>query len=969
MSICARVQALCAAVAILLLCSLALRAQDARGAILGRISDPSGAVIAGADARATNVNTGVVAAARSNDSGSYRLPYLLPGVYTLQVETAGFKKFVREGVQVRVGDAVEVDVVMQLGNAAESIEVQAETPLLSTAEASLGQVVDERRIAELPQHGSSPMDLVHLAPGTINTTNMRVRKPNQTGSASSFASDGAGLYNNEFTVDGVPNTMTYGSSAYVAFVPPSNAISEFKVQTSSFDASVGHTMGALLNVGVKSGTNQFHGEAHWAVMNRIFDAPTTLQNRAGLKTLPNYQDNRYGVSAGGPVVIPKLYRRRNQTFWFYAWEANPFSSPIDYVTSVPTDAMRTGDLSALLALGSNYQIYDPYTTTADANGRYMRQPFPNNVIPANRIDPVAKKILNYWPRPNQEGTKDGLRNWFNSAAAEFDSWVHLGRVDHAFSENHRAYVRLNKDFYSEDENHQFNTDYTRTIGSRYIQGLAIDDVYVFSPSFLFNFRYGITQMNFDERRATRGFDLSTLGFSQKLLSLIEKDRATFPLVQVGSWQNLGYFASGGDGGWSSQIHSLNGNFTRYVSSHSLRFGAEFRAYRDYKDQRPYEVAPQLAFSSAYTKGPYDSSTAPPVGGEIAAFLLGIPGGQMARSSSYADQHLYYALYLQDDFKVTPKFTLSLGLRYEIETPLTERFNRSVAHFAYDTSNPIEKQAVAQYAANPSAQIAELPVSQFRVRGGLTFANTDGNPRTLWEGDGGVFMPRIGFAWEFMPKTVLRGGYGMFYNTIGVNTTSAIQTGFSQSTPIQATMDNGITYVATTANPLPNGLDAPLGAAGGLTTYLGQSISFFEDRRHQPYAQRWSLGLQRALPGQWLFEGAYVGNRSTRLGVTRNLNTVPAKYLSTLPYRDTATINYLSMRSASPFYGVNSIYGTTVTRSGLLVSYPQFGSVSVQQPTAIPGTTRRSCAWSGGSHKASPIKCLTHGRRTCRQRNC
>ncbi len=915
------------AVATILFAPAPVSAQDARGAVLGRITDPTGAVISGATARATNTSTGVAAAARSNETGDYRIPYLLPGIYIVQVETVGFKKFVRENIQVRVGDAVEVNIVMELGNASETIEVRSETPLLSTAESSLGQVVDERRILELPQHGSSAMDLVHLAPGTVNTTNMRVRKPNQTGSASSFAADGAGQ-NNEFTVDGIPNTMSYGTSSYVALVPPSTAISELRVQTSSFDASVGHTLGALFNVGVKSGTNQLHGEAHWAVMNRVFDAKTTFQNRSGLKKLPNYQDNRYGASAGGPVVLPRIYNGRNRTFWFYAWEENPFTVPIDFLTTVPTDAMRGGDLSALLALGSNYQVYDPFSTAVTPDGHYTRQPITGNVIPQSRIDPVAKNILGYWPRPNQAGTKEGLRNWFNSGPARFDSYDHLGRVDHAFTENHRAYLRLNRDFYSEDENHTFNTDVTRTIGSRVIQGLALDDVYVFNPSFLMNVRYGITHMNFDERRATRGFDLSTLGFSQNLLRLIEKDRATFPNVTVGSWNALGGFVSGGDGGWSSQIHAFNGNFTKYIGSHSLRFGVEFRAYRENRDQRPYAVSPQLAFSSSWARGPYDTSALPPVGGEITSFLLGIPDGQMVRSSSYADQSLYYAGYIHDDFKVSPKLTLNVGLRYELETPLTERFDRSVSQFAFDQSNPIEAKAIANYA---SAAVPELPANQFRVRGGLTFANAGGNPRNLWEGEKKVFMPRIGFAWELRPQTVLRGGYGMYYQTIGVNVSTAVQSGFSQATPIQASKDSGVTYIANTANPFPDGLTAPLGAAGGLTTYLGQGISFFPKNRRQPYAQRWSLGLQRVLPGQWLFEGTYVGNRSTRLGVNRNLNATPAKYLSRLPYRDNATISYLATRSTNPFYGINPIYGTTITRAALLSAYPHFGSVTMQEP--------------------------------------
>jgi Carboxypeptidase regulatory-like domain len=437
-----------------LLLPAALSGQDARGTLLGKITDPSGAVIADAEVRATNMATGVAAAARTNAAGNYRLPYLAPNTYDVEVEIKGFKRVIRHGVQVRVSDEVEVNLMLEIGSTGESIEVKAETPLLSTVDASLGQVVDGRRIAELPQYGSSPMDLVHLAPGVINSTDLRVRKPNQTGSASSFTADGTLVYSNEFTVDGIPNTMSYGSNAYVAFVPPATAVSELKVQTSPFDASVGHAMGALFNVGIKSGTNTVHGEAHWAVMNRALDANNTFQNRSGQEP-PVYQDNRYGASLGGPVEIPKLYNGKNKTFWFYAWEANPFDVPINFVASVPTDAERKGDLSGLLKLGSNYQIYDPSTTAAAANGLFSRQPFPNNVIPPSRLDPVASHILSYWPAPNQPGTADGLNNYFRSGPALFDSWVHLGRIDHAFNDKHRVYLRLNKDFYSEDENHIF----------------------------------------------------------------------------------------------------------------------------------------------------------------------------------------------------------------------------------------------------------------------------------------------------------------------------------------------------------------------------------------------------------------------------------------------------------------------------------------------------------------------------------
>jgi hypothetical protein len=216
-------------------------------------------------------------------------------------------------------------------------------------------------------------------------------------------------------------------------------------------------------------------------------------------------------------------------------------------------------------------------------------------------------------------------------------------------------------------------------------------------------------------------------------------------------------------------------------------------------------------------------------------------------------------------------------------------------------------------------------------GGLTFVNVDGNPRTFWNGSRHNFMPRVGFAWQILPKTVLRGGYGLFFDSIGVNRTDSIQTGYSQTTPIQASLDNGLTFIAKTADPFPSGLTPPLGAAGGLATNLGQSVSFFPVERRRPYAQRWSFGLQQQLPMQFLVEASYVGSRATRLGVSRNLNFLPAQYLSRLPVRDTATINYLSASFPSPFYGLKPIYGTTMSRSSLLVPYPQFGSVSVEQP--------------------------------------
>jgi hypothetical protein len=913
---------------VVLVLACAMHAQETRGTIVGRVTDPAGAVVPGTEVRATNIDTGVSSSSKSNEAGNFVLPYLLPGTYTINAELTGFKKFIREGIQIRVNDTVEVNIELTVGSVTESVEVTAETPLLATAESSLGQVIDQRRVQELPSFGGSPMVLVQLAPGVMNSTDMRLAKAGSfsINKNSQFSTDGAGQYNNEFTLDGVSNTQAQGTSGRVGFIPPQTAVSEFKVQTTSYDASVSHTIGALVNVTTRTGTNQIHGEAYWWVRNSAFDTPNIFQNRTGQK-LPVYQDNRYGLWSAGPVVLPRLYDGRNKTFWFYNWEANTFGSPQSFLSTVPTEKMRRGDLSELLAINPNYQIYDPLTTTAIAGGRFQRQPFAGNIIPQHRLDPVALKILQYYPLPNQAGTNEGRNNYFRTTKALEDTWVHLARLDHNFSDRHRAFVRISKDFWQEDKNKVFDTGANGIILNRQNEGLTLDDVYVFSPSLLLNVRYGITYANFTEYRQSRGFDLTSLGFSSRLANMLERETTTFPNVQIGSLTQLSNWETG-DGGNYSTTHNVAGTVTQMGGNHNIRYGADFRVYRENQRRFPLETSPQLAFASTYTRGPLDTAAAPPVGGELASFLLGVPSGELQRTASLAEQDKFIGLFIHDDFKITRKLTLNVGLRYELESPVTERFNRSVAHFAFDQSNPIEAQARANYARNP---IPELPVDRFRLLGGLTYVGVDGNPRSYWEGEKNNIMPRFGLAYQVLPKTVLRGGYGVFYDTIGVNKTDSIQTGFSQSTPIQATLNSGVSFVASTADPFPTGLIAPLGAAGGLTTNLGQDIRFFPRERKQPYVQRWSFGLQQELPAQFLLESSYVGSRGTRLNIDRNINVTPAQYLSRSPVRDTTAINYLSQSFPNPFAGTNPIYGANISRVNLLKPYPQFGNITVAEP--------------------------------------
>jgi len=912
-----------AAVCLLVLACGLLPGQDPRGTVLGRVMDSTGAVVPNADVRITNDSTGVAAAAKTNDSGNFVLPYLLAGTYTLSCEMSGFKKWVRPGIQVRIQDSVEVNIDLQVGATSETIEVTASTPLLSTAEASLGQVIDERRVLELPQFAGNAMDLVHLAPGTVNGTNLRLRKAGFNSAPSTFSTDGSGNNQNEFSIDGVSNTYSDGTAPRVAFSPPQTAISEFKVQTSAFDASLGHTMGSTVNVSTKSGTNELHGEVHEWFRHSALDAPSIFQNRSG-QALSIYQDNRYGASAGAPIYIPKVYNGKNRSFWFFAWEANKFGVPDSGGTStVPTDKMHQGDLSEFLALGSAYQLYDP-RSTVQVGSRYVRTPIPGNVIPKASLDAVGLNFVNLYPLPNQAGTRDFRNNYFQTGKALEDYWVWITRLDHAFSEKHRVFLRLHRDFWEEDKNRVFGNSVNGVILNRNNKGIAFDDVYVFTPTFLLNFRYGLTFQDFPERRTSQGADLSKLGLSQQTLALLPNPSiAPIPVISPGQFTTISSWESQ-DGYTASTTNSFVGNFTKLTGNHSFRFGPEFRVYRESRNRYGAALSPQYSYATTYVRA-NDTAPAPTAGGELASMLLGIPSGSMSRVDSYVEQDKYWAFYFQDDWKVSRKLTVNLGLRYEYESPMTERFDRSAIHYDGKTPNPLNDAARANYARNP---IPELPASQFMAIGGLTFANVAPNGRAYWTPEKTNFQPRIGLAYQLRPKTIIRAGYGIYTASIGVNYTNTNLTGYSLATPIQASLDNGLTYLATNATPFPSGLLAPAGNKNGLLTNIGQQVQFFSDSRSHPYAQRWSFGLQQEVPMKVMIEASYVGNRNTRLGVTRELSYTPAAYLSKSPVRDQAAIDYLGANFPSPYYGLDPIYGKNMSRGSLLRNYTQFSSVQI-----------------------------------------
>lgn len=901
----------------------ALCAQNATSFLKGAVEDRSGAGVPGADCVLMDRRIGRVMVATSWIDGSFRFANVAAGEYDLKVRARGFKVLGLR-VRMRVSETVEVNLVLDVGHVSERVDVKPELPLLDTASSTHSHVIDEQRILDLPISGGNPVELTFLAPGLVTNRAMLPMKAPFNGTA--ISADGSPAFTNEFQLDGVSNTFADGAGqARDAFRPPPTAIREFKVQSTPYDASVGRAMGAVISVTSNSGTNELHGEAHYWAKNSAFDAPNFFNNKYNTRVVP-YADHRYGASGGGPVVLPKVYDGANRSFWYHAWESNQWGAPQTFTATVPSAAERRGDLSELLRLGSAYQVYDPLTTAQAPNGRLTRLPLAGNVIPSSRLDRTGAALASLYPLPNQPGTSGGLNNFFHSSTAEEDYSVHLTRIDHAFSEKHRAFLRVHYDHWVEDKNDYYGDGRNGIILMRTNRGLALNDVYIFSPALALNVRYGVSNQEFPERRVSRGYDLSQLGFSRQLTGLIDGRLATIPRFSAGVFSPYSFWEIG-DGTNSGITHTMAGSVTRFSGAHALNIGVDVRIYRAFAARFPYSVSPDLAFSNYYTRGPMDNSTAAPIGQELASMLLSIPSGSMAHTASSAVQDKFVGLFLHDDIRVTHRLTLNAGIRYEVESPMTERFDRLVAGFAFDEPSPIEAQARANYERQP---IPGVPAA-FRVMGGQAFLNERGVGRSPFRGEKNNIMPRFGFAYHWRRTTTLRGGYGIYYDSLGVNAQVANQSGFSQSTPIQASLDNGLTYSATNANPFPRGLINPAGVSGGLRTNLGQSLTVYDRDLKHPYSQRWSLGFQHLFPDSWLLDASYLGNRAVRLPVARSLNETPAQYLSTRTARDQATIDYLSALFPNPFQGIDPIYGATISRAAMLRPYPQFAGVTMEQP--------------------------------------
>jgi hypothetical protein len=909
---------------------LSLSAQEYRGTVAGVITDASNAVVANVKVSLTNVETNAAFNTTTTSTGVYTFSLLEPGIYRLHAEVPGFKPIDVARIEVHTAEKVGLNLSMQLGDVSQTLQVTAESALLNTESADAGQVIDNSRINELPMLGRSPFILARISPGVLLAGQITDTKPYDVGGQSFVSIGGGRRYNTEFQINGVPDVLPVGYfSGRVAYTPPADGTQEFQVITNPFDAQYGSSGSGIISVTTKAGTNQFHGSLYEFFQNDKLNATNFFVNATGGHKPPR-RYNQFGGSFGGPVDIPKLIHGKYKLFFFFAYEGIRNASPGAAFATVPTEQMRNGDFSQLLARG--IQLYNPFSATKDANGNYVRSPFPGNIIPSNLLSPVAKSILNYIPLPNVAGA--GLENNYFSSTGTYDIYNNcLGRLDYTINDRHRVFFNIGE--YSTNNRiadifHTLATGGT-TQGPK--QLMNFNDTYAWSPTFLMDIRLGYTGYAGDTVPKSVGMNVNQLGFPRSFTG--QTAEAAFPRFDMTYFTGFGVGTNSNNTAVSHSVehahtYFLSAAFTKIHGSHNIRFGFEAREKQDYSLGYGNSSG-AYTFNGQYTAGP-GINAGPAFGDDLASMMLGLAsGGGVDLNTPAGMRGRYYAWFIQDDWKVTPTLTLNLGLRYDLESPTYELHDRVVAGWLWNQANPIQSAAQANYAKAPDPA---LPPSQFNVPGGDIFAGTNGLPDGIWDWNYGNIMPRLGLAWNpgiLNHKLSFRAGWGITYFSLSPSGTGTWQYGFSQSTSFVPTADNGVSFISTLGNPYPNGLTQPVGNSLGPLTNLGLSNDAITRKQLQPRNNHWEAALQYQLTRNDVLEANYNGSVVVHTpGTNYPVNYLPAQYMGTAYTRDTAAINYLSAPVTNPFYGIipaNTPLGQkTITRAQLLMPYPEFQTV-------------------------------------------
>jgi len=874
----------------LVLLSTGMFAQD-RATLTGTVTDPSGAVVPNATVRAVLTATNNINETKTNSSGAYTIPYLLPGIYNIDVTAPGFQTLRRNAIALEVGERVALPLRLSVGEASSEITVIGQQEAINSGDASRGLIFDQIKTQEYPLNGRQSYMLLNLTPGVIFTqeqfgaSGFSGTRGWDVNNSYKFNGARAGNGNNVFMLNGTP--ISNEGSTW-EFAPSIDAIQEFSAMTTVYDSSYGHQAGGVVNTVIKGGTNQWHGDIYDYFRNAVLDSNNFGNNVAGAKK-GNHQQNQFGGVGGGPI-------RKNKDFIFGSYEGwqevIPF--PGAGVTAVPTD-MRDGQHWSQY----NMTVFDPLTThpcgataaepCAGTNGStYWRDAFPGNVLPKSRISPVAQKILGYLPAPNSPGQGTaGIQNNYLNASNTGRYWYNqeMVRWDHNFSDKDKFYA-----LYSNFHGYEFrsSTTFPKPVATgnidnnRTFNGINLDWTHVISPTMVLDVKasyFRFVQLTPGYSDQARQITPQSIGMTNMIHAPTVSD-SVIPNINIGGF--TGALFGSGSFSWSPyNRYIFNPSVTWSRGKHSIKYGFEYNLEAR-GTTAPGNAYGTLTFGSGLTQQATSRASTTNGGADafmgVASLLLGMPtSGSIDNNATSYISRPYYAGYIHDDFKVAPRLTLNMGVRYEVQLAYQERYNRMGSQFDISAVNPLSDQILTKWKALKSSYDATNPKYPYpappaAIYGVWRFAGVDGYPRRQHYTDWTTLAPRFGFAYRVGEKTVIRGGVGVFYQSD--TATGNGQTGFSASTGYLANVNspflpsacdnngcnNGVpTGPYSLVNPFPNGLTSASGSAAGLLANVGQGSTSNPLHWKTPRTYQYSLGFQRQLPHNMMIDVSFAGN--------------------------------------------------------------------------------------------------------------
>jgi len=867
--------------ALLVTATFPAAAQQGRGSYFGTVTDTSGAAVPAAKVTLTNTGTNTAVTAETNNDGLYSVTALPIGAYTIQVEKSGFKRAVRTGLTLQVDQRAQIDFRLDVGAVAESIEVVGEAPLVDTGSATVGKVVENRRVVELPLNGRNALALTLLTPSV---------KSNAGPTNSGFSDRGIQL--SSISINGGPNAMNAQSldggnniQSYigeVAINPAVDAVEEFKVQTGVMSAEYGFTGGGVINMVTKSGTNQLHGSLYEFFRNDKLDARNTFAT-----TKPPFRYNQYGVAVGGPVI-------KDKTFFFGNWEQYDYRRSTSPISTMPTARQRAGDFGDLFGTnGALIPIYDPATT----NG-LTRAVFPNNRIPANRLDPVSLKVNEFYPLPNRTPTNAFTNaNNFGNVASEVKSMrQYTAKIDHRFNDKNSLFGRYSYFLHKTDNGGSIYPDpvVSKRDDSLENKNFALSDTHSFSPTLLNELRVGVTRGYFPF--IVRSFGG---GWPQKLGLPASVPPDTFPGIANG----LPGFNTGTAGLRASVNLQFFDMITKISGNHTMKAGFDFRTLQGNNLQRS-SPSGNFNFTSGLTGNPASQAG---TGSAYATFLLGeVTSAAGTTHLGESQRGKSYSAFIQDDWKLNRRLSLNLGLRWDYQTQPVEA-NNGISNF------------------DPTLRLDNGLV------GGTVYAGKDSQPRNFRNGDFNDFAPRIGIAYDLFGggKTVFRAGYGIYYPSQFFRNNYGSVNGFANTATNYTSSNANIKAFQFNAG-FPTPLLQPVGSALGPKAFLGQAASYDENMGTTPTSQQFSASVQHQLPGRVLVDASYSANQGSHFtaGTVNggyNMNQLDNQYLAL----------GLSLQDQVPNPNAGKVPGAlgnaTITREQSLLPYPHYQAITVRAP--------------------------------------